>query len=124
MALRSVGKCTQITTVYKICTRADWLAAEAVGAFDGSGDDLRDGFIHLSTGEQVEGTIARHFADVDELMILAVEADRLGNSLIWEKSRGGGMFPHLGAPLALNLVAWVQPLARQTDGSRVLPVLD
>src|SRR5262249_30624541 len=37
---------------YKVCSRAEWLAAEAQGAFTGSAVDARDGYIHLSTATQ------------------------------------------------------------------------
>ena len=47
--------------VFKVATRARGKRVPT-GAFAGSADDLRDGFIHLSTREQLAGTIAKHFA--------------------------------------------------------------
>ncbi len=66
--------------------------------------DLRDGFIHFSTAEQAVETAAKHFAGQRDLVLLAVEADALGDALKWEPSRGGALFPHLYAPLDLTLV--------------------
>lgn len=87
--------------VVKLLRAAEWAAFEHDGAFAGSPDDRRDGFIHLSTPEQVEATRARHFAGVTELVALTLDAGALGPTLRWEASRDGALFPHLYRPLAL-----------------------
>lgn len=107
--------------VYKICTAAALEQAKDAGRFDGSADDLRDGFIHLSRGDQVEGTLARHFAGQDDLVLLAFDAEALGGGLRWEMSRGGDLFPHLYAPLDLAHVLWVEALPLQQNGSHRVP---
>ena len=107
--------------VYKVCTVADWQAALVQSAYVGSADDLRDGFIHLSTAEQLPGTLARYFAGQADLSLLSVDAASLGDSLKWEASRGGQLFPHLYAPLALTLVICVRSLPIGSDGNHVLP---
>ena len=38
------------------------------------------------------------------LLLLAIDADRLGEDLRWEPSRGGALFPHLYASLPLGAV--------------------
>lgn len=84
--------------VCKIFRRLEWEAFEASGRFDGSPDDLRDGFIHLSTPEQLEGTLARHFAgEADLVMVELAIAD--DPALKLEVSRNGALFPHLYRPL-------------------------
>lgn len=90
--------------VYKILRPAEWAAFEADGGFAGSPDDLRDGFIHLSTDAQLAGTLARYFAGELELSLVTLDADRLGDALRWEASRGGAEFPHLYRPLARHEV--------------------
>jgi uncharacterized protein (DUF952 family) len=107
--------------VYKICTAASLEQAKDAGRFDGSADDVRDGFIHLSRGDQVEGTLARHFAGRDDLVLLALDAEALGDGLRWEVSRGGDLFPHLYAPLDLVRVLWIEALPLREDGSHRLP---
>ena len=52
----------EMTLVYKICRASDWREAVAQGAYRGSSDDRRDGFIHLSAGHQLKETAQRHFA--------------------------------------------------------------
>ncbi len=113
-----------MTIIYKICERALWQAAETERAFRGSADDARDGFIHFSTADQLAGTAAKHFAGQSDLVLVAVDVGRLGPQLQWEPSRGGALFPHLYAPLPLEAVRWVRPLADEVDGRRSLPELD
>jgi len=81
--------------VYKILTRAQWSELRTKGEFAGSPDDLRDGFVHLSTLEQVPGTLAKHFAGQVGLVLVEVASAALGDALRWEASRGGALFPHL-----------------------------
>jgi uncharacterized protein (DUF952 family) len=114
----------RVTTIYKICERRSWLAAEAAGQFRGSADDTRDGFIHFSTAGQLAGTVAKHFAKQSDLLLIAVDAARLGPQLKWERSRGGAPFPHLYGPLRLDAVLWVRSLPDEIGGRRQLPELE
>jgi uncharacterized protein (DUF952 family) len=107
--------------IYKVLTEAAFKEAERKGHFVGSADDIRDGFIHLSAAHQLEGTLAKHFAGREGLMLLAVDAARLGPDLKWEASRGGALFPHLYAPLDLAAVLWVETLPLGQDGRHILP---
>ena len=112
-----------MATIYKICGRALWDAAEAAGVFAGTQVDTNDGFIHFSAAGQVAETAVRHFAGATDLMLIAVEADALGAALKWEPSRGGALFPHLYNPLPLAAVLWVRPLAEDAKGGHVIPEL-
>ncbi|WP_454658113.1 DUF952 domain-containing protein [Bosea beijingensis] len=107
--------------IYKICPAALWSEAEAKGRFDGAPVDLADGYIHFSTGAQVAETAAKHFAGQDELLLIAIEDERLGPALRYETSRGGALFPHLYAPLDPKVVRWIAPMPLKTDGSHILP---
>ena len=78
--------------IYKICPEVLWQAAETAGRFDGAPVDIADGFIHFSTAEQLRETAARHFDGEAGLLLVAVEADALGDALRWEPSRGGALF--------------------------------
>ncbi|MCB9740593.1 MAG: DUF952 domain-containing protein [Deltaproteobacteria bacterium] len=98
--------------VVKILRADQWRTLRDEGRFDGSDADLRDGFIHLSLPEQVEGTLQRHFADRHDLWLVSFDADTLGDALRWEPSRGGALFPHLYGPLTLDRVVDAAPLAR------------
>jgi uncharacterized protein (DUF952 family) len=108
--------------VYKVLSEAAFEQAKAAGRFAGSADDVRDGFIHLSAAHQLAGTLAAHFAGQDRLVLLALDAGRLGPGLKWEPSRGGALFPHLYAPLDLAAVISVEPLMLGADGKHRLPI--
>jgi uncharacterized protein (DUF952 family) len=110
-----------VTTIYKICQRTAWEEAETAGRYAGSPADHRDGLIHFSTAAQLEGTAAKHFAGLSDLMLVAVDGDALGGALKWERSRGGELFPHLYATLPLSAVLWARPLADEIEGRRAFP---
>src|SRR5436190_19564235 len=107
--------------VYKVLRAAEWEAARSHGAFCGSTDDARDGFIHLSTREQIDGTLRRHFAGEDGLILLEIRSDTLASGLKWEPSRGGALFPHLYGDLPLHNVDRVFGIALTPSGTHVLP---
>ena len=67
--------------LYKVRTEAAFSEAMGNEHFSGSADDRRDGFIHLSAADQLEGTLAKHFARQDGLMLLALDPVRLGQQL-------------------------------------------
>jgi uncharacterized protein (DUF952 family) len=107
--------------VYKVLRRAEWTAAQAGGAFTGSPADVRDGFIHLSAAHQARGVCERHFADEGDLVLLTIEAERLGAALRWEKSHKGEAYPHLYGTLPLALVRTVAEIRRGDDGRLNFP---
>jgi len=107
--------------LYKILTEAAFEEAGRTGQFAGSADDVRDGFIHLSAAHQLEGTLAKHFPGQDGLVLVAVDAARLGPHLKWEASRRRALFPHLYAALDLSAVLWAERLAIGEDGLHRLP---
>ncbi len=84
-----------VPAVYKVLTRAEWQKLRATGEFAGSPDDVRDGFVHLSTLEQLPGTLAKHFSGKRDLVLVEIPTEALGEALRWEASRGGALFPHL-----------------------------
>ena len=107
--------------VYKILTGLALAEARRIGRYTGSAHDLCDGFIHLCAADQLEGTLAKHFAGKSGLFLLAIDADKLGPDLRWEPSRGGALFTHLYAPLPLKAVFWAAPVTLDDVGRHVLP---
>lgn len=107
--------------IYKIFRRPEWDELQAAGATAGAPVDLSDGFIHLSSADQVRETAARHFAGESDLVLAAIEADGL-EGLKWEPSRGGTLFPHLYRDLRIDDIAWDAPLPL-SDGNHVFPEL-
>ena len=109
--------------IYKICPVTDWRETERAGLYRGSADDARDGFIHFSTAEQLAGTLDKHYRGQSDLLLISIDADRLGDALRWEPSRGGDLFPHLYGDLDPKAVIAVQDLPVRADGSHAVPEL-
>ena len=107
--------------IYHMCPADTWQAAVRAGAYRGTADDLRDGFIHFSTAEQIAESARRHRAGQTGLVLIAVESARLGDRLEWEKSRGGALFPHLYGELPLKAVHRVDPLPLDETGRHAFP---
>jgi uncharacterized protein (DUF952 family) len=107
---------------YKVLSAEQMAALEVDGTFAGAPVDLADGYIHLSTSDQIDETVAKHFAGQDNLHIAAVDLPILGEAVKWEPARGGALFPHIHASLPLAAVLAYGPLERHEDGSVKLPV--
>ncbi len=107
--------------IYKICDTALWETARNAGELAGAPIDLADGYIHFSTAEQARETAAKHFSGQSGLLLIAVEADGLGDALKWEPSRGGALFPHLYRPLRVDEAVSVESLPLDANGGHVFP---
>ena len=107
--------------LYKVLAEAAYAAAQSEGRFLGNSDDLRDGFIHLSAAHQVAGTLAKHYAGQEDLLLLGLDPSRLGPGLRWEPSRDGDLFPHLYGPLPLDAVLSAEPIRLDDDNEHILP---
>lgn len=108
-----------MTAAYKILAADEWAAAQAAGVYEGSAVDRADGFIHLSTEDQLHETARRHYAGRDRLMILTLDADHppLKALIRWEPSRGGALFPHIYGALRTEWVEAARPASVDEDGT-------
>jgi len=97
--------------------------ARQTGVFHGAGIDIKDGFIHFSTADQVKQTAALHFAGQTGLVLVAIDGRNFGDRLVFEPSRGGALFPHLYADLPLSAVLWEAPLSLDDAGLHIFPEL-
>lgn len=106
---------------FKVLTREQWTAFREEGTFTGAPVDLADGYIHLSTREQLMETVARHFAGQDDLVLAMIDLPALGDTVKWEPSRGGALFPHVYGPIPMSAVTTKATLRLGADGSHVFP---
>ena len=113
---------SEVMTAYKVLTAEQMAALERDGAFAGAPVDLDDGYIHLSTAEQLTETVDKHFRGQSDLHVAAVDLGSFGETLKWEEARGGRHFPHLYGPLLLETVIAYGPLKRDDDGKVMLPI--
>ena len=107
---------------YKIETRSAWAKAKSTGVYTGSALDVTDGFIHLSALDQVRATLAMWFKDQPDLILAKIDLSTLGETVVWEASRGGALFPHIYGPIPMSAVQEVIDLPLLADGSHYLPV--
>ncbi|MDT8757734.1 DUF952 domain-containing protein [Sphingomonas psychrotolerans] len=110
------------STAYKVLTAEQMASLERDGNFAGAPVDLQDGYIHLSTAAQLQETIDKHFAGQSDLWLVAVDLDALADTVKWEPSRGGQLFPHIYGELPLDAVIAYSELHYEPDGSLRLPV--
>jgi len=92
-----------------------------MGAFDGTPLDLKDGYIHLSTAGQMIETARLHFKNKGEIILAEFDGDDFGESLIYEPSRGGQMFPHQYGQLLRDQVRRHWTLKESGDGAYSFP---
>ena len=107
--------------IYHVCDGGAWRAAEGGDAYAGSPDDVRGGYMHFSTHSQVRTSVTLHRAGQAGLLLLVVEAAKLGSALKWEPSRGGQLFPHLYGALPREAVFEVVDLPLGDDGAHQFP---
>ena len=115
---------------FHIALPEDWAAAFSAGEYRMStrGVPLADdGFIHLSTRAQFVDTANRFYGDLDELVLLTIDPDRLTDPVRFEPPMPGAdeLFPHLYGPLPVSAVVtarhwrredrWTDPLSPSTS---------
>lgn len=69
-----------------------------------------EGFIHLSTKNQVEGTLNRYYLGVKGLVLLQVEASAIQKELKYEAASNGELFPHLYGPIPQKAILIVEEI--------------
>jgi len=110
------------SVIYTLVRQDDWALAQKAGQYEGSADDIADGFLHFSTDAQLRESARKHRSGEPNLLLVAVRVDPLGTALRWEHSAGrNDTFPHLYGPLRLDHVASVSPLPLLPDGSHDFP---
>ena len=107
--------------VYKILDMDAWDDALNAGEFKGAAIDLKDGYIHFSTMDQVRETAAKHFGGQKNLFLIKISTAPMARHYKMEVSRGGALFPHLYANLPVsNAVEWSE-MTLDENGIHVLP---
>lgn len=101
--------------IYKILRPSEWAMVGSGGAVRAE-VDVADGYVHLSTAEQLRSTLAKWFVGVADAMLLEFDAEILGDNLRWEPARGGDLFPHFYGDLSPFLILRRWPLALGPEG--------
>ena len=107
--------------IFKVIDKDEWQKAKQSGTYGGSEKDLKDGYIHFSTANQVIESAAKHCAGQTGLVLLTVDGDLLEPSLKWEVARDDELFPHLYGDLPINAVLKAEELPLGSDGLHIFP---
>lgn len=103
--------------LFHITTAGEWNAALTAGEYRPRGF-AREGFIHCSYADQVQGVANRLFNGADDLVLLEIDTARLGCRIVDENLEGGSqLFPHVYGPLPVGAVLNVHPFPCEADGS-------
>jgi uncharacterized protein (DUF952 family) len=96
--------------VYHITTPTQW--AEALAAGEYRADTLAtEGFMHCSTLDQVEGVLARYYAQAPQLVRLKIDREKVIPPLVFELAGSiDEVFPHIHGPLNLDAVVAVETI--------------
>jgi uncharacterized protein (DUF952 family) len=104
------------TTIYHI-VHPEWWETFANKDYYESETLIEENFIHLSTLEQVNGTLANYFKGSKRLFLLHINASKLTSNLVYEDLFDTGIaFPHLYGRLNKDAVLEVQELLADEGG--------
>ncbi|RYC67677.1 MULTISPECIES: DUF952 domain-containing protein [Spirosoma] len=84
--------------IYHVVTAMDWTRQQDAPVYEAASLQT-EGFIHLSTREQVAGVLERYYQNVPDLLLLQVDESRLTHELKYEAATNNELFPHLYGPL-------------------------
>ena len=107
--------------VCKIMTPEEWEESIAVGkAYVAVSEaDLRDGYIHCSSADQVPGTLAKWYTAMDSVVVATLDITKLDSEVKWEPNAVGELFPHIYGAIGPEAVAGVEKLQRDSTGELV-----
>jgi uncharacterized protein (DUF952 family) len=107
--------------IYHIATESDWREAQRHGSYRIStrGRTLeQEGFIHCSQASQVVAVANRFYRGAADLVLLAIDPERLSSELRYESVPGEDEpFPHVLGPLDTDAVMGVSPFEPGPDGT-------
>ena len=93
--------------LHHIMTLEDWDRFEADGLSVQSTRDrtlAEEGFIHCSYTDQVEATLHRSYGDLDDVVVITLDPERLDAHVVDEPAEDGTLFPHVYGPLTIGAV--------------------
>ena len=103
--------------IYHLIKKAHWDSAVEVS--EHRAESLaEEGFIHCSQDEaQMLGVANRLYGGREDMLVLDVETSQLSSPVKYERSRSGGLYPHIYGPLSTSAVRRVRRLLTGEDGT-------
>lgn len=102
--------------IYHIVERESWEKAKSSGKYHPY-SLKKDGFIHCSDLEQVEGVANNLYEGEDELLLLAIDEERVAAKVVYEDLYDlGEEYPHIYGPLDVEAVTKAVEFSVPADG--------
>ena len=99
-----------MSDLYKVLTISEWENANENGFIE-TFLDIEDGFVHLSSSNQLALTLSLYFESESRLILLQIDDSEFGSSLVHEEIEGHrqGKFAHLYNKLSINQISkkWI-----------------
>jgi uncharacterized protein (DUF952 family) len=83
--------------IYHIVLPGVWRAFD--GELYAAASLIDEGFIHCSYAEQVDAVLERYYNNVESVIILEIDTEKLLARLIEEPSTNNEIYPHLYGPI-------------------------
>jgi uncharacterized protein (DUF952 family) len=102
--------------IYHLTTLKEWEDAQDKGVYEAP-SLAREGFLHCSTDEQLDGVIEKHFKQHENLVKLIIDPNRLTQKLQYDKVQDQE-FPHIYGPLnleAVTQIVFLDPITSEQD---------
>ena len=97
--------------IYHVVNKTSWQQALQQGFYEAP-SLATEGFIHLSTKDQVAGVLQRYYQNQTDLLLLQVDESKLTAELKYEIAPSvNELFPHLFGRLNLNAVTAVTEIS-------------
>ena len=75
-----------------------------------------EGFIHCSYASKLEAVLKRYYSNVEKVLILKIDTDKLLSKLVKEPSTDNEIYPHIYGRLNISAVVDVQERVVKGDG--------
>lgn len=90
---------TEKPCIFHIASASDVAAMHENGEYRCDSLDS-EGFIHCCDKNQLAGVVSRYYQEVDNVVLLLLDVDKLTAALIRENTVGGSeLFPHVYGPI-------------------------
>ena len=92
--------------IYHLTTLPEWEKAQDRGMYEPS-SFVKEGFIHCSTEDQLDGVMQKHFQQHENLVKLVIDPSRVLQPLKYEANGTQQEYPHIYGPLNLEAVTQI-----------------
>lgn len=96
-----------MSIIYHVVAADEWKKQESLPDYSAA-SLISEGFIHLSTREQVSGVLNRYYRDVSNLLLLHVDTDKLVHELRYEQATNNELFPHVYGPINKDAIVKIE----------------